>query len=71
YSEAVPAGGGKELSRKHRILVANKMDLPEAKKNLTRFKRKVTKDIFPVSAKEGEGLEKVMAAIRENLGTRT
>jgi len=53
-----------ELAHKHRILVANKMDLPEAKKNLTRFKRKVTKDIFPVSAKEREGLEEVMAAIR-------
>ena len=53
-----------ELSHKHRILVANKMDLAEAKKNLARFKRKVTKDIFPVSAKEHQGLEEVMAAIR-------
>ena len=53
-----------ELSHKHRILVANKMDLPEAKKNLTKFKRKVTKDIFSVSAQEHQGLEEVMAAIR-------
>ena len=53
-----------ELSHKHRILVANKMDLPEAGKNLTRFRRKVTKDIFAVSAQERKGLEEVMAAIR-------
>ncbi len=53
-----------ELSHKHRILVANKMDVPEAKKNLTRFKRKVTKDIFAVSAKEHEGLEEIVAAMR-------
>ncbi len=53
-----------ELSHKHRLLVANKMDVPEAKKNLTRFKRKITKDIFAVSAKEKQGLEEVVAAIR-------
>jgi GTP-binding protein len=56
-----------ELLHKHRILVANKMDDPEAKKNLTRFKRKVTKDIFAVSAKDNEGLDKVIAAIRKLL----
>ena len=53
-----------ELQHKHRILVANKMDLPDSKKNLTRFKRKVTRDIFSVSAKDKEGLAQVMAAIR-------
>lgn len=56
-----------ELAHKHRILVANKMDMPEAKKNLTRFKRKVTKGIFAVSAKEKDGLDKVLAALRELL----
>lgn len=56
-----------ELHNKHRILVANKMDLPEAKKNLTRFKRRVTKDIFAVSAAEKEGLDEVMAAVRKLL----
>ena len=53
-----------ELLQKHRILVANKMDLPDAKKNLTKFKRKVTKDIIPISAKEKEGLDKLLATIR-------
>ena len=53
-----------ELLHKHRILVANKMDLPEAKKNLTRFKRKISKDIITISAKDKEGLEQLVAAIR-------
>ena len=53
-----------DLSQKHRILVANKMDLAEAKKNLTRFKRNVTKDIISISAKEKEGLDKLLATIR-------
>ncbi|MEI7998090.1 MAG: GTPase ObgE [Candidatus Omnitrophota bacterium] len=53
-----------ELLQKHRILVANKMDLPDAKKNLTRFKKKITKDIFAISAEKKEGLEELMAAIR-------
>ncbi|MDE2221594.1 MAG: GTPase ObgE [Candidatus Omnitrophica bacterium] len=53
-----------ELLQKHRIVVANKMDLPESKANLTRFKRKVTKDVIPISAKEKEGLDKLLATIR-------
>jgi GTP-binding protein len=53
-----------DLLHKHRILVANKMDLPEAKKNLTKFKRKVTKDILSISAQDKQGLDKLLAAIR-------
>ncbi len=53
-----------ELLQKHRVLVANKMDLPGAKANLARFKRKVTRDILPISAKEKEGLDKLLATIR-------
>lgn len=56
-----------DLSQKHRILVANKMDLEESKKNLTRFKRKVTKDILAVSAKEKEGLDQLVKSIRKLL----
>ncbi len=56
-----------ELANKHRIIVANKMDLPEAKKNLTRFKRKVTKDVIAISGANREGLEALLDAIRELL----
>ena len=41
-------------------VVANKMDLPEAAANLRRFKAKFRKvSVIPVSAKKGEGIEKV------------
>lgn len=56
-----------EFSQKHRILVANKMDLPESKKNLIRFKRKITKNILAISAKEKKGLDKLVAAILDML----
>lgn len=56
-----------DLSQKHRILVANKMDLPESKKNLTRFKRKYGQGIIPISALERDGLEKLIDEIRKLL----
>ncbi len=56
-----------ELLEKHRILVANKMDMPEAKKNLTKFKRKITKNIIPISAKEKEGLDELVKTIQKLL----
>ena len=52
---------------KDRILVANKMDLPEAKENLKRFKRKYKEKIFSISALEKKGLEKLVEALKEIL----
>ncbi len=52
------------LAKKPQIIVANKMDLPEAKTALTKFKRKVKKEIFPVSAATGEGLEALLKRMR-------
>ena len=45
-----------KLSHKPRVVVANKMDLPEAEKNLKRFKRKYPQKNFPISALEKTGL---------------
>ncbi len=57
-----------ELFFKHKIVVANKMDLPEAAANLKRFKRKYKRfKVFPISALEKEGLDKLIAHIREIL----
>ncbi len=56
-----------ELLQKHRLLVANKMDMPQSKANLTKFKRKVKLPIFPISAQEKEGLEDLVAAMRNLL----
>lgn len=55
------------LDLKNRIVVANKMDLPEAQKHLKRFKKKYKEDIIPISTLEKQGLEKVVDRIREML----
>ena len=56
-----------ELVHKHRILVANKMDLAEANVNLKRFKRKVKEPIFTISAMEHQGLEDLVKEMRRIL----
>lgn len=48
------------LAHKQRIVVANKMDLPEAKKHLKRFKRKFDVAIIQVSALEHKGMESLV-----------
>jgi GTP-binding protein len=49
-----------QLAHKHKILVANKMDLPEAKKHLKRFRKEYDVDIIQISALEKKGLEKLV-----------
>jgi len=44
------------LAEKQQIIVANKIDLPEARENLTAFRKKIRKKVFPISAVTGEGL---------------
>lgn len=53
-----------QLSFKHRIVVANKMDLPEASKHLKRFKRKYKVEILAVSAQDNKGLDMLVEKIR-------
>jgi GTP-binding protein len=57
----------KEVSKKPQILVANKMDLEQAGKNLARFKKAVKKKIYPISAFEKQGLEELIGAIKKKL----
>ncbi|OGX07773.1 MAG: hypothetical protein A2Z88_03250 [Omnitrophica WOR_2 bacterium GWA2_47_8] len=56
-----------ELSHKHKFVVANKMDLPEAEKNLTAFKKKYKGKIIPISALENKGLTKLLEEIKKLL----
>lgn len=58
------------LLSKETILVANKMDLPEAKKHLSRFKKKFSQEILPISALEGRGLERLLVKIDKLLDTK-
>src|SRR3989339_1661801 len=58
-----------EVFKKPRILVANKMDLPQAKENLENFQKTVKKKIIPISAKESQGLKELLHAIKKKLYT--
>lgn len=51
-----------KLMKKPQIIVANKMDLPNAKEELEKFKQKLEKDIeiYEVSAATNTGLQKVI-----------
>ena len=53
-----------KLASKCQILVANKMDLPEAKAHLASFSLKIKKAIYPISALTGEGIEKFLNDLR-------
>ena len=50
----------KNLIEKPMIIIANKMDLPEAKNNLEEFKKKVDCEIYEVSGATNTGLQKVV-----------
>lgn len=52
---------------KHKIVVANKMDLPPAPEYLKRFRETYKQDIIPISSLEKRGFEKLVSVIREFL----
>lgn len=55
------------LAKKKQLIVANKMDLPDAKINLERFRNKVKKKVYPISALNKTGLEELVEGIRKLL----
>ncbi|OMP67556.1 GTPase ObgE [Domibacillus epiphyticus] len=57
------------LTERPEIIVANKMDMPEAEKNLEEFKKQIDKDavIFPVSALTQSGLRDLLFAIADKV----
>jgi len=52
-----------QLAHKPKILVANKMDLREAKKHLKRFRKEYDVDIIEISALEKDGLDELVEAM--------
>ncbi len=59
-----------KLAEKIRLVVANKMDLPEAEENLKRFKKKYKKEkVISVSAIENTGLDKLVEQLWKLLKT--
>ena len=57
----------KKIMDKPQIVIANKMDMPESNKNLEEFKKKVDVPIYPISAIDGKGLDKVIEVLADML----
>ncbi len=55
------------LLKKPRLVAANKMDVPAAKKNLTAFKRRHRVTVLPISCLEGSGLDKLKDELRKRV----
>lgn len=57
------------LTERPQIVVANKMDMPDAEENLAEFREKVGEDvqIFPISAVSRQGLQELLYAVYELL----
>lgn len=56
-----------QILEKPQIIIANKMDMEEAKEHLKAFKKKVKEPIFEVSAINGEGLDAVLTTLADML----
>lgn len=57
------------LTERPQIIVANKMDMPDAEENLAEFRQKVEEEvqIFPISAISRQGLKELLFAIADLL----
>ncbi|HTL71212.1 MAG TPA: Obg family GTPase CgtA [Candidatus Eisenbacteria bacterium] len=55
-----------KLADKPEIVVANKIDVPEAKENLKRFRKAVKVEVFPISAATGEGIDALLKKVRSS-----
>ena len=55
----------KKLIKKPMIVIANKMDMPDANDNLNKFKKKVKCEVYPISAITGKDLDKVLIKIAD------
>ena len=57
----------KDLLKKPQIVIANKMDLENAKENLEKLKSKVDVEIFPISAINNDGIDAVLIKLADML----
>ena len=61
---------GHNLDKKKLVVIANKMDLPDAKENLERFKKEYPNlDIIPISAYSLDGVEELVKKLADILDT--
>jgi GTP-binding protein len=57
----------KELGERPYLILANKMDLPESAENLKKFKRRVRREVIPISGDSSEDIENLKVLLRERL----
>ncbi len=56
-----------KLMSKPQVIIANKMDMDSSKENLKEFKKKVKKDVYEISAINGDGIDNVLIKIADEL----
>jgi len=56
-----------QLSCKTQIVAANKMDMPQAKKLIRKFKPEKTRKVYRISALTGEGIERLLKTVASEL----
>lgn len=61
------ANYSEKLSKKPMIVIANKMDLPEAEKNLQEFKKKVKVPVYEMSTARTDGVEEILIKIADEI----
>ncbi|MEG2283712.1 MAG: GTPase ObgE, partial [Bacilli bacterium] len=59
-----------KLMKKPQIVIANKMDLPDAEANLKKFKEKTDVKVYEISAMNQEGMDEVLLALADLLDTQ-
>jgi GTP-binding protein len=57
----------KVVYKKPQVICANKMDLEGAEENLKRFKKLITKTVYPISALNKQGLEELVDAVAKKI----
>ena len=60
-------GYSRDFASKTHVVVVNKMDIPEARENLVKFKSKVAVPVHEISAVTGEGLPELMTVLYRHL----
>ena len=56
-----------KLMKKPQVVIANKMDLPDAEENLKRFQKHTKVQVYPISAMNQQGLDDVLMALADLL----
>ena len=57
----------KKLLNKKEIIIANKMDLPNAKENLKKFKTKINKPVYEISALNNKNIDNLIKVLSDNV----